>query len=77
MGEEVRRADVVRELVQVFVVPGWLSAVEDARSWELAIPADAEAVTVRRLGTELRVKALFNQRVGWPVQRFSEEERRS
>jgi hypothetical protein len=52
MGEEVRRADVVGELVQVLVVPGRLGAVEDAGSGRSAVPADAEAVTICRLGAE-------------------------
>jgi hypothetical protein len=72
MCEEIRRADVIGELLQVFVVPSWLGAVKDARGWRRAIPADAEAIAVRGLGAEPRMPALFDQRIGWPVQRFLE-----
>src|SRR5439155_11928010 len=77
VGEEVRRADVVRELVQVVVVPGRLGAVEDARRGRVAVPADTEAVAVRGFGAKPRVEALVNQRVSRGIERFFEEDRRS
>jgi hypothetical protein len=63
--------------MQVFVIPGRLGSVKDAWSRKRSIPADIETVTVRRLGTETRVKALLNQLVSWPIQRFIERKRSS
>ena len=42
-----------------------------------AVPADAEAVAVRRLGAELRVEALVDQRVLRLVEQLLEEDRRA
>ena len=77
VGEKVRRADVVGQFVQVVVVPGWLGAVEDTRGGGIAVPPDAKAVAVGRLGAEARVQALVNQGVSRGVERFSEEDRGS
>jgi hypothetical protein len=55
------RLDVRRQVSQVPVVPGGLDAVKDAGRFELAVPADAESVAVRRLRPELRVEALVDQ----------------
>src|SRR3954447_22415010 len=63
--------------MQIAVVPGRLDAVEDARDGGIAVPADAEAVTVRRLGAERRMQALIDQGVRWRVERFFEEDGRS
>ncbi len=63
VGEHERGLDVSRQLTQVAVVPGGLDAVEEAGRLAGAVPADAESVTVRRLGAELRVEALVDQRV--------------
>src|SRR2546430_11635073 len=43
-----------RQVAEVAVVPGGLDAAVDARSVRLAVPADAKAVPVRRLGAEAR-----------------------
>src|SRR3954447_2809776 len=63
--------------MRVAVVPGGLDAVEEARGRGLAVPADAEAVTVRRLGAERRMQALVDQGVSRRVERFFEEDGRS
>src|SRR3954468_1872052 len=63
--------------MQIAVVPGRLDAVEDARDGGIAVPADAEAVTVRCLGAERRMQALIDQGVRRRVERFFEEDGRS
>src|SRR3954453_7173084 len=60
--------------MKIAVVPGRLDAVEDARDGAVAVPADAEAVTVRRLGAERRMQALIDQGVRWRVGGFFGEE---
>ena len=60
VGEEVTRANVVGDLLEVVVVPRRLDAVEHAWFGVVsAVPPDPEAVAVRRLGTHPRVKALI------------------
>ena len=66
-----------RELAQVAVVPGRLDAVEDAGVVADAVPADAEAVAVGRLGPQPRVQALVDQRVLRPVQQLLDQDRRA
>jgi len=61
--EQVRRY-VAGELAQVRVVPGRLDASEHTRCRLRVVPADTEPVAVRRLGAQLGVQALVNQRVG-------------
>ena len=51
------------ELAQVRVAPGRSDAVVDARAFAGAVPADPEAVSVRRFGTHSRVQALVDDPV--------------
>jgi hypothetical protein len=48
MTEEERRRDACCELAEVPVVPGGMDAAVDRRRFAVAVPADAEAVAVRR-----------------------------
>src|SRR5206468_12182805 len=64
------------QLAQVPVVPGRLDAVKQRRRLDGAVPADTEPVPVRRLGSELRMKALVDEGVGRLVQELLEEDRR-
>jgi hypothetical protein len=74
--QEDGRLYVGGALAQVAVVPGWLDAAEDGRSFGCGtVPADAEAVPVGRLDTEAGVKALVDQGVLWPVEQLYEEDR--
>ncbi len=59
--------------LQVAIAPGGLDAVERARRLGLAVPADAEAVAVRRLRTHRRVEALVDERVLRLVQQLLDE----
>ena len=52
MREDQAGADVPGEVAQVPVVPGRFDALEGARRFAFPVPADAEAVAVRRLGAE-------------------------
>ena len=62
MREEERRLDARRELAEVAVVPGRMRVAVDARHAVGAVPADAEAVAVRRGRAELGVQALVDER---------------
>jgi hypothetical protein len=73
--EEQVRADVTRELAQVLVIPGRLDAAEDPRSRRGVIPADTEPVAVGRLGPQLGVQALVNQRMNRGVEHIREQDR--
>ena len=78
VGEDEPGADVARELAQIPVVPGGLDALEDGGGVrDLAVPADAEAVAVRRLGTEPRMQALVDERVFGLVEQLLEQDWRS
>ena len=77
VSEEVPGADVGGELSQVRVVPRRLDALEHARGGSGVVPADPEAVAVRRLRPELRMQALVDQRMGGGVQRLAEQDRRT
>jgi hypothetical protein len=77
MGEEQGGADMAGELAQVLIVPGRLGAVEDARGVGSAVPADAEPVSVSGLGTEPRMQALSDKRIGPLVERLLDEDRRT
>ena len=75
VGEEVTRANVVGDLLEVMVVPRGLDAVE--HPWYgvvSAVPPDPEAVAVRRLGTHPRVQALIDEGVGRRVQGLLEQD---
>ena len=61
--EDEPRPDVRGEVSQVSIAPGRLDAVERPRRLAVAVPADAEAVAVRRLRTHRRVQALVDERV--------------
>jgi hypothetical protein len=65
------------ELAQVAVVPGRLDALEEAGFAALSVPAVAEAVAVGRLGAELGVEALIDQRMGGLVEEFLQQDRRA
>ena len=74
VGEDEAGANVARQLAEVLFVPGWLDALEERGRVALPVPADAEAVTVRRLHAELRVEALVDQRVDRRVEQPLEED---
>ena len=57
-----RRGDPGGQLLQVAVVPGRMRAAVHARGFFLLVPADAEAVTVRRRRALPRMQALIDQR---------------
>src|SRR5207247_8929572 len=61
--EEERRRDPGRKLLQVAVVPRGMGAAVNPWRLVLAVPADAEAVAVRRRRAHPRVQALVDQRV--------------
>jgi hypothetical protein len=67
VGEEEMRLDVTGDLAQVAIVPRRLDASEHTRAVR-AVPADAEAVAVRGLGTHARREALLDQRMLRAVQ---------
>src|SRR5829696_2020733 len=73
--EEERRLDVAGELAQIGVAPGRGDAVVDARPVAGAVPAHAEAVTVRRLGAHPRVQALVDDPVLRLEQQFVDQHR--
>jgi hypothetical protein len=54
---------VTRELTQVAVVPGRLDAAKEARRVGVAVPPDAEPVSVRRRRAEAGMQALVDERV--------------
>ena len=66
--EEEVRLDMAGELAQVAVVPGRLHALEDPRLAGDRVPADAESIPVRRLGSHARAEALLDQGVLRPEQ---------
>ena len=76
MREDQAGADVPGKVAQVPIVPGRLDALERARRFGLPVPADAEAVAVRRLGSEPRVQALVDQRMGGLVEELLQQNRR-
>ena len=67
--EEQRRLDVGGELAQVRVAPRGRDGVVDARAVAGAVPAQAEAVAVGRLGAHARVQALVDD----PVLRLEQQ----
>jgi hypothetical protein len=60
--EEQGRGGMTRKLAEVLVVLGRLDAVEHARLGHRVVPADAESIAVRRLGSQRRVQTLIDQR---------------
>src|SRR5438552_1753936 len=75
--EDKPGGDMAGQLAQVAIVPGGLDAVEDGRCLLRAIPADAEAVAVRLLRAELRMKTLDDQGVLGLVQELLEQDGRA
>jgi hypothetical protein len=73
-GDE-RRLQVRGEIPEVPVVPRGLDAVEYARRVSDAVPADPEAVAVRRLCAHRRVEALVDERVLRLVQELLDADR--
>jgi hypothetical protein len=73
--EDDSRSDMAGELTQVALVPGGLDAVKHGWCVFTAVPADAEAVAVRRLRAELRVEALVDQRVLRFIEQSLEQDR--
>ena len=73
--EEERRLDAGGELAQVAVVPGRMRAAVDARQAVGGVPADAEAVAVRRRRALQRVQALVDERPRRLEQQLVEPER--
>ena len=74
VGDEVTRANVVGDLLEVMVVPRGLDAVEHPGYGVVsAVPPDPEAVAVRRLGTHPRVQALIDEGVGTRLQGLLEQ----
>jgi len=69
--------DAPGKLAQVPVVPRGFGA--SVQGWNVAfpVPADAEAVTVCRLHSELGVKALVDQRVSGLVEQVVKQDRAS
>ena len=76
-GADVRkhdaRPDVAGELTQVAIVPGRPNAVEEGRRVLFAVPTDAEPVSVRLLGSQLRMQALDDQGVLGLVEQLLQE----
>src|SRR5215207_1594939 len=65
------------DLAQITVVPRRLDAVEHAGGVPDAVPADAEPVTVGRLGPQPRMEALVDQRVFRLEEQLLKEHRRA
>jgi hypothetical protein len=76
VGDEEVRLDVAGELAQVAVVPGRFHALEGARAVP-AVPADPEAVPVRRLRAHARLQALLDQGVLRPIEDLVHQNRLS
>jgi hypothetical protein len=66
MCEHQRCRDLAGDLAQVAVVPGGMDTLEHRRFGALAIPTDAEAVTIRRRRTESGMQTLVDQGVDRP-----------
>src|SRR6476619_3796347 len=62
------------ELAQVCVAPGGSDVVVDARPFAGAVPADPDAVAVRRFGTQSRVQALVDDPVLRPEKQLLDED---
>src|SRR3954462_1810809 len=77
MGEDEWGHDVLGDAAEVAVVPGRLRALEHAGRVSVAVPADPEAVAVRRLDTEVRVETLVDQRVLGLVEQGVDRDRRA
>src|SRR5581483_6385224 len=75
VSEEAGRRDVFRKPLQVLVVPRRSETSKDARSWAdfRCVPADAKAVTIKRLFAFLRLIALQDQRVLRTVKQVREK----
>src|SRR5262249_44234744 len=63
MGEEQTGADLVRQALQVGIVPGRQDVAVDAGHLAIAVPADPEAVAVGRHMRLAGVQALMDERV--------------
>src|ERR687897_477787 len=74
--EEEVRGDPGGELAQVAVVPGRVGAAVDPRRLAVLVPADAEAVAVRRRRALTRVQALVDQRTVALDEQLLEPDRR-
>jgi hypothetical protein len=61
--------------MKVAVVPGRFDAAEDAGGLAVCVPADAEAVAVRRFRTHRGVHALHDQGVLGLVEQVFQEHR--
>jgi len=59
--KEQRRAYLTGNLAEIAVVPGGLDALEHGRFGAFSVPADPEAITVRRCRPETGVQALIDQ----------------
>ena len=77
VGEEEVRRDPGGELAQVLVVPRGMDAAVEPRCVAVVVPADAEAVPVRRRRTQSGVQALVDQRAVTLEQQLLEPDRRS
>src|SRR4051812_42702529 len=76
VGEQQWCCDPSCHLSEVGVVPGGVDALENGGfAVALAVPADPEAVAVRRGGTHSRVQALVDDRVNGFEQQILGEDR--
>ena len=77
VGEEEGRRDPGGQLAQVPVVPRRMDAAVEPRGAALVVPADAEAVTVRRRRAQPRVQALVDEGAVAVEEQLLEPDRRS